>query len=101
MKIFLKKFPLTVYAVMVLLFIYFTDENIQYDSNFIHVALLMILSLPLIAIGQIYTFLKINVSLPWVIPLFLLLDLLLLSLRTGSLKNFLKKTYHKFTKPKK
>ena len=31
----------------------------------------------------------------------ILLDLLLLSLRTGSLKNLLKKTYHKLTKPKK
>ena len=35
------------------------------------------------------------------IGLFFLLDLLLLSLRTGSLKNLIKKTYHKLTKPKK
>jgi hypothetical protein len=53
--------------------------------------------LPLPKTGEIYW-----IAIALLIASFLfLLDLLLLSLRTGSLKNFLKKTYHKFTKPKK
>ena len=76
---------------------FLTDEQTfsQYDSHFIQALVLWILAIPLLAISQIYTFLNIEVSLYGVIPICLLLDLLILPLRTGSLKNFLKKTYKK------
>ncbi len=104
MKKILKKFPLTAYSVVVILMLFFTDKNIQYDSDFIHMIVLWILVMPLMVINQLHMMFDIQSDvLPWVFPIFfcLLLDLLILSLRTGSLKNFLKKTYHKLTKPKK
>ena len=103
MKSFLKKFPLTSYATAVVFIIFFLiedkprDEILPIDPLF----WIIILTLPLIAVGQIYALLGLEVSLPFSILFLFLLDLLLLSLRTGSIKNFFKKTYHKFTKPKK
>ncbi len=98
MKKLLKNFPLTIYAVLVILFVVSTEKNIQYDSHVIHVFFLIVLSLPLIAVGQIYALLGIKVSLAWVIPLFLILDLLLLSIRKGHLKKLCKKLISKSDK---
>jgi len=91
MKKLLKILPLTLYSTLVVLFVALTDSDIQYDSNAIHVFLLIVLAAPLITIGQIYAILNIPASLPWTIPLFFLLDLLILYVRKGYLKILFKK----------
>ena len=95
MRRFLKIFPLTTYATCVVLFIFSLDDGIQYDSNVITVFVEMVFVAPLIAIGQIYALLNIKASLPWVVPIFLLLDFLVLSIRKGHIKNFIKKLLKK------
>lgn len=99
MKFFLKQFPLTIYATTVLLIALSFGQDVQYDSGeliVVPIVLIMLLSLPLLAIGQIYTLLGIEVSLAWVIPIFFLLDLLLLSIRKGYIKTVIKKFISKF-----
>lgn len=102
MKKFLKKFPLTTYATIVLLIALNLDRNVQYDSEnpiVLIILLIVFLSLPLTAINQAYLAFGIKSSvLPWIFPIFflLLLDLLILSLRTGFLKNSMKKIYKNF-----
>ena len=84
MKGFLKKFPLMSYSVTVVLMAFFLMKDVPYDSNILVTLvnfLIIFLGLPLIGIGQIYTLLGIKASLPWVIPIFFLLDLLILYLR--------------------
>lgn len=107
-----KLFPLTSCGIFVLMAAIFVQEtNATYDSQGLSgglFLLLILLSRPFQLINNLANFLHMS----WLINFFkppllgtcfflLLLDLLLLSLRTGSLKNLLKKTYHKLTKPKK
>lgn len=103
MKEFLKKFPLTIYSVIVLLIAFNVDRDVQYDSGELMVLVILailFLSLPILAVGQIYTLLNIQVSLLWVIPIFFLLDLLIICLRNGSLKNIFTRMISNFNKDK-
>ena len=84
MKKFLKLFPVTTYSVFVVLLALILMKDIQYDSNIFQTLLnflIVFLGLPLIGIGQIYRFLGIKTSLPWVIPICFLLDLIILYIR--------------------
>ncbi len=101
MKKLLKNFPLTIYAVLVILFVVSTDKNIQYDSHVIHVFFLIVLPLPLTAINQILVLFDVkNLLLFQIFPIFvsLILDLLLLSIRKGHLKKLFKKLIVKSSK---
>lgn len=70
----IKNFPLTLYAVLVILFVVSTDKNIQYDSHVIHVFFLIVLSLPLTAINQILVIFDIrNLLLFQIFPIFIFL----------------------------
>jgi len=84
MKNFIKKFPLTIYSVIIVLtiFLFVDDSNRDEILPIDPVFWVMILALPLIAIGQIYNLLEIKLSLPFVIPIFFLFDLALIYLRT-------------------
>ena len=82
MKKFLKRFPLTTYSVIIVILI-LTGKDVDYDSRDPRVIwnlCIVLLSLPLIGIGQIYPLLGITASLPWAIPTCFLLDLTLLYL---------------------
>lgn len=84
MKNLIKKFPLTSYSVIivVMIFIFVDDVNRDEILPIDPVFWILILALPLIGVGQIYKLLGIKLSLPFVIPLFFLLDLVLLYIRT-------------------
>jgi hypothetical protein len=97
MKKIFKKFPLTVYAIFVVLFFLFVPENAQYDSGNLFVLISMfilpILALPLIGIMQIYRLFNISiifgitVELYFCIPLTLIVDFTILFIRASLLKS--------------
>ena len=98
MKNFLKTFPFTIYSIIAVSFIFFTKENIQYDSNFIHVAALFILGFPIMVVNQIYLFFfQQKEIILWIFPIFffLLFDLLILSIRKNLIKDFFCKNFSK------
>jgi hypothetical protein len=96
-------FPFSSYAICLALleiFLRFT----QTDTNGGATIFFYLLSYPARLVMTFFDFNFLLKKIPQIYILFIfvfLLDLLLFSLRTGSLKNLLKKTYHKFTKPKK
>lgn len=113
-----KKFPITCYgAISLLIYFVLYAFSITYDYGL--VALLpMLIGAPFMwAVTSVEKLLlpefllrsasgkssleDLIIEFCLVIFVTILLDLLLLSIRTGSLKNLLKKTYHKLTKPKK
>ena len=98
MKSILKKFPFTIYSIIAILFIFFTKENIQYDSNFIHVAALFILGFPIMIVNQIYLFFfQEKEIILWVFPIlfFIFFDLLISAIRKNLVKNFFCKIFSK------
>ncbi len=108
----MKLFPLTSYGIFLLLIMCFLDLTNSFQAIEASAPgfplFLFLIAYPLRLISSFINFVGLKVFLDFFYPqligicIFLfLLDLLILSLRTGSLKNFLKKTYHKLTKPKK
>lgn len=103
-----KLFPLTSYGIFLLLFLLFLEL-----TNSFSVAEAMMPGLPLMLTLLAYPLKMLanfvgSLGLKWILNLFnppllgtcvflFLLDLLILSLRTDSLKNFLKKTYKNFS----
>jgi hypothetical protein len=86
MKKFLKKFPLTIYSLVAiaiaLIFVLTGDEQRDELSLIDPVFWVFVLNAPLIVVGKIYTWLGIKYSLLLAIPFFLILDFILLFLRT-------------------
>ena len=105
----MKLFPLSSYVVMVVCFeILLHVMGSNFDGDAIDRLIffsVVFFGYPISFFGNLFDREVSDTMFIWlIIFLAFLLDLLLLSLRTGSLKNFLKKTYHKltkFTKPKK
>jgi len=78
---FIKRFPLTTYAILVLILFLVTKENMHPDNNFIIFIILWFLMLPLTAVNQVMVLFGItNKILLLYSPVFLffLLDLFLL-----------------------
>ena len=79
MKKFLKILPLTSYAAIIVIVILLFVKDIQRDELLLTdpVFWIFILSIPLIGIGQFYSFLGIKASLPWTILVCFFLDICL------------------------
>lgn len=85
----MKKFLLTIYALIVTILIFTASEDLYYDSNFIFFIIVWFSAMPLTAANQILVLFDIqNQMLFWIFPIFIffILDLLIFYLRINILK---------------
>lgn len=100
----MKKFPLTIYALIVTILIFTASDDLYHDSNFIFFIIVWFLAMPLTAVNQILVLFDIKDQvLFWIFPIFVffILDLLIFCLRNGRLKTVFNKIISNFNEDKR